>query len=255
MPDRPRPSLEDRLADLAPAIAFPATPPLAALVGARLRQPPGRVAFGRPLRRGLAFAIAAMLLLVGVAAAVGIALGGLRLVFGPASFSPQPSLSAGPGLGERVSLAEARAGVTFTLRLPALPGLAEPDLVYLAEPPQGGAVTLLYGARPGFPADPESGVSLILTQFRADIGPEVFEKLIDAGVTVTASRVHGLPAWWVAGGDHFFFYRDETGRMVDTTLRLAGDTLIWEEAGVTHRVEGAPTLADALRVAESIEQA
>jgi hypothetical protein len=59
----------------------------------------------------------------------------------------------------------------------------------------------------------------------------------------------------VAGGDHFFFYRDETGRMVDTTLRLAGDTLIWEEAGVTHRVEGAPTLADALRVAESIEQA
>ena len=40
---------------------------------------------------------------------------------------------------------------------------------------------------------------------------------------------------------------------VESTLRLASDTLIWEEGGVTHRVEGAPSLADAVRVAESLE--
>ncbi len=253
MPDQPRPALDDRLADLAAAVVFPATPPLAALVGERLRRAPHRAGFGRPMSRGLALAVAATLLLVGVAAAVGIALGGLRLVFGPASFSPLPSLVAGPGLGERTSLAEAREGITFTLRLPSLAELGDPDLVYLAEPPDGGAVTLLYGARAGFPADAETGVSLIVTQFRADIGPEIFEKLIDSGVTVTATHVKGLPAWWVAGGDHYFFYRDATGRVVDTTLRLAGPALIWEEAGVTHRVEGAPSLAEALQVAESLE--
>jgi hypothetical protein len=253
MHDEPRMSLEARLTELATGVAFPATPPLSALVGERLRHPPRRLALGRPISRGVALALAATLLLVGIAAAVGIALGGLRLVFGPASLPPLPSLVVGSGLGESTPLAEARERVTFALRVPSLAELGEPDLTYLAEPPRGGAVTLLYSDRAGFPADSETGIGLIVTQLRADIGPEVFEKLIDAGVTVTATRVNGLPAWWVAGGDHFFFYRDATGRVVETTLRLAGDTLIWEQLGVTHRVEGAPSLVDAQRVAESLE--
>ena len=247
--------LEDRLLDLASALAFPATPPLAAMVGERLRQPTPRRRFGlaRPLGRGMVIAVAATLLLVGIAAAVAIGVGGLRLTFGPPSFSPLPSLVAGPGLGQSTSLAEARRDVTFALRIPGLGELGEPDLVYLAEPPTGGAVTLLYGDREGFPAEPATRIGLIVTQFRADIGPAVFEKLIDAGVSVTPATVDGGNAWWVAGGDHFFFYRDANGRVVDTTMRLAGQTLIWEESGVTNRVEGAPSLADAIRVAESLE--
>jgi hypothetical protein len=150
-------------------------------------------------------------------------------------------------------LARARRSVTFGLRVPDLVELGEPDLVYLAEPPVGGAVTLLYGERPGHPADPATKIGLIVTQFRADIGPELFEKLIDSGVRVAASKVGDADAWWIAGGDHFFFFRDATGRVVQSTLRLAGDTLIWEEGGVTYRVEGASTLAVAVRVAESLE--
>jgi hypothetical protein len=117
----------------------------------------------------------------------------------------------------------------------------------------GGAVTLLYGERPGFPADPVTGIGLIVTQFRADIGPEYFEKLIDTGVSVTPTSVGTSAAWWVAGGEHFFFYRDANGRQVDSTLRLAGQTLIWEASGVSYRVEGAPSLLDAIRAAESLE--
>lgn len=252
MPDE-RNRLEARLAELGPEIAFPATPPLVALVGARLAQPARRFGLGRPISRGLALALIATVLLAGIAVAFGIGLGGLRLVFGPASFSPAPSLIVGPGLGAPTSLDTARDQVTFDLRVPALPELGEPDLVYLAEPPAGAAVTLLYAERPGFPADPDSGVGLIVTQFRADIGPDVFEKLINGGVSVLPARVHGQSAWWVAGGDHFFFYRDAQGIRVETTVRLASPTLIWEEGGVTHRVEGAPSLADAIRVAESLE--
>jgi hypothetical protein len=92
----------------------------------------------------------------------------------------------------------------------------------------------------------------VITQFRADIGPDIFEKLLDSGVSVSATRVHGQAAWWIAGGEHLFFYRDANGRVVDTTLRLAGDTLIWEEGRVTHRVEDAPSLAAALVVADSL---
>lgn len=252
MTDEGQLPLEDRLLDLGTVIAFPATPPLAVLVGDRLSQPRRRLGFGRPISRGVALALAATVLLVGIAAAFGIGLGGLRLVFGPAP-SPLPSMVVGPGLGEVTTLGEARAAVTFALRVPRLPGLGDPDLVYLAEPPAGGAVTFLYRGQDGFPADPATNIGLIVTQFRADIAPESFEKLIDSGVRVTPARVHGLAAWWVAGGEHFFFYRDAQGQVVDSTLRLASDTLIWEEGGVTHRVEGAPAVSDAIRVAESLE--
>jgi hypothetical protein len=253
MPDERNHGLEARLAELGAGIEFPATPPLVAMVGTRLAQPGRRFGLRRPLGRSLALVVVATLLLAGIAAAFGIGLGGLRLVFGPASFSPAPSLVVGPGLGAPTYLDAARGEVTFALRVPKLPGLGEPDLVYLADPPAGGAVTLLYGDRTGFPADPASGIGLIVTQFRADIGPDVFEKLINSGVYVLPARVHGEPAWWVAGGDHFFFYRDAQGILVESTLRLASPTLIWEEGGVTHRVEGAPSMAEAVRVAESLE--
>jgi hypothetical protein len=245
-------TLDKRLLDLGTSIAFPPTPPLSAMVADRLRQPGRRWGTARPIGRGLPLAVAATVLLVGIAAAFGLGLGGLRLTFGPASFSPAPSLLAGPGLGEPSSLGQAREHVQFALRVPELAELGDPDLVYLADPPAGGAVTLLYGERAGFPPDSRTGIGLIVTQFRADIGPELFEKLIDSGVRVTATEVNGGTAWWIAGGDHFFFYRDATGRVVETTVRLASATLIWEEGGVTHRVEGAPSLADAIRVAESL---
>ena len=255
MSEPSRQPLEDRLLDLGTAIAFPPTPPLAALVAERLQRPARWPGFrlSRPLGRGAAIAVAATVLVAGIAAAVGIGLGGLRLTFGPASFSPLPSLVAGPGLGHPTSLEEARQGVVFALRVPTLGELGEPDLVYLAAPPAGGAVTLLYGERSGFPAEGATGIGLIVTQFRADIGPEVFEKLINTGVSVTATRVGAQAAWWVAGGRHFFFDRDADGRRIESTLRLASDTLIWEANGVTHRVEGAPSRADAIRVAESLE--
>jgi hypothetical protein len=254
MTEERQPRLEDRLFDLGTAIAFPTTPPLSARVADQLRQPrPGlRLGLGRPVSRGVALALAATLLLVGLAAAFGIGLGGLRLVFGPAP-SPLPSMAIGPGLGEPTTLAEARSTVTFSLRVPGLQAVGNPDLVYLAEPPAGGAVTLLYRERDGFPADPATNIGLIVTQFRADIAPESFEKLIGSGVRVTPAKVHGLAAWWVAGGEHFFFYRDDQGLIVPSTLRLASATLIWEERGITYRVEGAPSLEDAIRVAESLQ--
>jgi hypothetical protein len=246
--------LDDRLRDLGTSLAFPPTPPLVGLVREALARPaPRRFLLGRPLSRGLAVALLATILLAGIAAAFGFGIGGLRLTFGPASFSPLPSFVVGPGLGTPTSLDAARGDAGFSLRVPALAELGQPDAVYFVEPPAGGAVTFLYGERTGYPPDPSTGISLVVTQFRADIDPGYFEKMIDSGVSVTSTTVNGTAAWWIAGGNHFFFYRDANGRIVNTTLRLAGDTLIWEEGGVTHRVEGAPSLAKAILVAESLE--
>jgi len=48
-----------------------------------------------------------------------------------------------------------------------------------------------------------------------------------------------------------FFYRDASGIIQTETLRLAGNTLIWEQDGVTFRLEAQVSREDALRIAAS----
>ena len=43
-----------------------------------------------------------------------------------------------------------------------------------------------------------------------------------------------------------------TARPGWTAVRRAGDVLLWEEGGVTYRIEGAPSLDEALAVAGSL---
>ncbi len=249
-------SLEARLADLEGAVEFPPTPPLAALVGAAIREQArqGRPAWWwAPLRRGLVLGLLAAVLLVSAAAALGIALGGLRLTFGGPTPGPLPSgMAAERALGDEVTLDGARSAAGFMIRVPALEELGQPDGVFLREPPEGAQVSLVYGDRPGLPAGPD-GVGVVVTQFRADIGPDSFEKAIQTGTRVEPVEVNGQPGYWIAGGEHYFFYRDADGQVVESTLRLVGDALIWEQDGVTLRIEGAGSLDDALPIAQSLE--
>jgi hypothetical protein len=48
------------------------------------------------------------------------------------------------------------------------------------------------------------------------------------------------------------FYRDASGRVVEETMRLVGDTLIRESMGLTLRGEGARSLEVARRIAASL---
>ena len=248
-------ALSERLAELGAVLDFPATPPLATAVSAAIRAaPPARRSFGRPLRRGLALGLVAALLLAGLAAAIGIALGGLRITFGgPTPGSPLPDdLVVQRAFGEPVPLDQVPGRLGFAPRAPTLAQLGRPDHSFVRTPPTGGALALVWGDRPGFAADPGSGIGVVLTEFRADIGPDVFEKMVDSGVRVESVAFDGRSAYWVEGGQHFFFYRDENGRIVENTLRLVGSTLIWEQDGLTLRIEGAPSLDEALRIAESL---
>lgn len=255
-----RDQLEMRLGDLAASVEWPATPELASTVGAALRARPGRRAGiwrwlpgWAPMRRGLVLAAAAALLVAGVASAIGFALGGLRITFGEPPATLRPSVAEDRALGTEITLEEARTRAGFGPRLPSLPGLGAPDHVFFTEPPAGGQVAMAWGDRPGYPAAPSTGIGLVLTQFSADIGPETFEKLLTSGTRLEPVALGDGEAFWIEGGEHFIFYRDARGVRVETTIRAVGDTLVWESSGLTLRVEGAPSLDAALRVAESIE--
>jgi hypothetical protein len=254
--DRSDRALELALADLAAAVRFPPTPALAAGIGSRLerqRSDFGWSSWPSSTRRSVVLAVAGLLTLAGVVGAIGLGIGAIQIRFADGNPLPTPGGSvANRGFGEETTLASAQAGVSFTIRLPTDPALGSPDGVFLADIPEGGTVTLAWGERPGFPAD-DAGNGLVVTQFSADIGPEAFEKMVTEGTRVEAVPVNGQPGWWVEGGTHAFFYRDASGQMVNTTLRLVTSALIWEEDGLALRVEGAPDLDAALRVASSLE--
>jgi hypothetical protein len=253
-------ALELALADLGASIDWPATPDLARGVARTIARPmaPAPVRpFWRPFRRSLVLGLVAALVVAGLAAAIGFALGGLRISFGgPVPGSPlPPSVVLERGFGEETSLEEARSRLGFVPLTPTLSELGEPDHVFVSSLVEGGALSLVWGDRPGLPADPESGIGIVITEFRADIGPESFEKMIRSGVSVEPVSVEGARGYWIEGGEHYFFFRDANGEVVESTLRLVGNALVWEEAGGrTLRVEGAPTLGDALRIAESLEE-
>jgi len=257
-PPRDEHEMGTALAELARTVVFPLTPPIAAAVGAQLREQPPRgwraalPGSGWRIGRSLALAVAALLVLAAAAVAFGIAIGGLRITFAPGTPPPLPSGAVqSRAFGEEVGLDEARQRAEFQVLVPSLAAAGQPDHVYYSDVPSGGTVSLVWGPRPGYPAD-ANGIGPVITEFQATVDPAVWEKMLYEGTTVTSTDVGGHTALWVAGGEHTFFYRDASGRRVDSSLRLVGDTLIWESGGLVLRIEGAPSLTAAAVVARSL---
>jgi hypothetical protein len=270
--------LERALADLAAALEFPPTPDLAAAVTARLGEtpaaapaPPSPAARARRWLAGLAGwrrLAAAGLAVVLLAAAVLVASPGtreavarrlgLRGIGVELGGPPPPTVTTTPGgrlelgLGDRVTLEEARRRVGWPVLVPAAAGLGRPDAVYVNEAvPSGGRVDLVYRARPGLPASPFTDVGLLITEFQGQPTPEFLKKVTAMGV-VEQVTVGGEPGYWFSGEPHFFTYRDAAGTLREEQTRLAGNTLIWQRGDLTLRLEGELPKEEAIRFAESM---
>jgi hypothetical protein len=274
MSRRELPDLERALADLAADLEFPPTPDLAAAVGARLDEAPAG-APARARRRGWPIGLSgwrrlavAGLVAVLLAAAVLVASPGtreavarrlgLRGVGVELGGPPPPTVTTRPGerldlgLGQRVTLEEARRRVGFPVLVPGAAGFRQPAAVYVNEAvPVGGRVDLVYRARPGLPASPFTDVGLLVTEFRGQPTPDFIKKVARAGL-VEEVTVDGQPGYWFSGEPHFFTYLDATGQVRDEQTRLAGNTLIWQRGDLTLRIEGEITRQEALALARSM---
>jgi hypothetical protein len=262
--------LEALLVDLGRRVDYPPTPLLSARVRARLVLRPAkpRVLWeGIPVRR-LALAAAVVLAILlgsGIAFIPGIrdtvagwlGVRGIIITHVPSalpSVSPLPSgpLGSALGLGDRVSLADAQTHVRFTISVPALAALGEPDEVYLTSPPVGGEVALVYGERPGMRRASTTGVAVLVTEFRGDLNPDAFGKMIGEGTRLEEVSVKGARGFWLEGKPHILLYKDARGAYQQDTLRLAANTLVWEKNGVTYRIESVLSKAQAMAIAESM---
>jgi len=251
-PPRDDEALALALSDLARAVAFPETPPIAPVVASRIRDERMHWWTRRTLGRSISLALLALLVLAGAAVAFGLVIGGLRITLAPGTSPPLPSgLVQSRAFGAEVGLDEARRRAGFTLLVPTLAAIGQPDHVYLNPVPSGGTAFLVWGSRPGYSADAD-GLGLVVSEFGANVDPGLWEKMVYEDSTIVRTQVGDQAALWISGGTHTFFYRDVNGVIVDSSLRLVGTALIWEQDGLVLRVEGAPDLASAAAVADSL---
>lgn len=261
---------EARLRRTAQSFAYPATPNLAGMVRARLAEE-SRLEPGPRLgmSRRLTWAVLVILLMLGgllaipqVRAAVVayLQLGAVRIFLveptpsptpaasslaeGPATATPRPSptpLTSLLDLAGETTLAEAETKTGFPVRLPTYPAdLGLPERVFLQD--MNGPMVVLVWLDPAQP----QGVSLSLHQF----GPGTFAAKGNP-TTVQETQVNGQPAIWAKGP---YLLQIRRGGQIDYDLRrlVEGHVLIWVEGELTYRLESDLTLAEAVRVAESL---
>ena len=238
------PELEVALRQLGAAVEFPPEPDLAAGVRRRLGEaPPARWA----PRRLVAVALAVVVLAVGAAMAVPSArtavlewLGIKGVEVTRVETLPKVSLLSDLGLGERVSLAEARRRADWLVE-PQLDGVDPPDQVYFSDAVPGGQVSFLWGSK--------DEVQLLMIQ---SPGESFAQKMLGPRTDAEAADVDGRPGVWFSGEAHFFVYRDRSGRIREETGRLARNTLLWQQGALTVRLEGELSKNAALEIARSV---
>jgi hypothetical protein len=104
----------------------------------------------------------------------------------------------------------------------------------------------------GLPEVGSTGVSALLTRFDGSLDDPLIEKSVGEGTNVTVVAVGDGRGYWIEGEVHSFGYLDPSGEIVFETLRLAGDTLLWEADGFAYRLESGLDLQTAIEVAEAL---
>ena len=208
-------------------------------------------------RLRMALAAAAVLVLVLIAAALAtsrearealadrLGLRGVEITHVPATPVPTlPDALSSANLGVLVSLDEARARNGDRLYQATLPELGMVRAVYVLDDGPARVTTQIYM--------PPSG-TVLLAQITGTLVPAVLGKGLGPESRLTAVTVANGRGFWMDGRPHFLVFRDPSGEYRQDTLRLAGNTLLWEHApDLLLRLEGVPTLDEALRVASSV---
>ena len=266
------------LTDLGTRIAWPPLPDMRARVLARTSAPrrsewwrafwSPRYAFA-PALVTIALALLAVLVFSPQARATAtdiLRLRGVEIFRGPVP-TPSPTPSRSPGsipsptptfdqttLGELVTLGDAEKRAGFRVSVPTDPALGPADAVYVRAVEGSTAISLAYSARPGIPVSPQLDLAALVTELGGHLEPAILGKVVPQGTKLELLTVNGSPGAWLEGQPHQVFYTSNGGASyVTDTLRLAGNTLIWQQNGLVMRLEAQVDKATALRIAASFQ--
>jgi hypothetical protein len=156
--------------------------------------------------------------------------------------SPASSMKLG-GKTDLYRLSE-RAG--FEVRIPtAYDELVTPNMVFFQD--LGGPAVVLAWYVPGRDDD------LRMVLYQLSSGAWQDEQIRSLEKVVSETTVNGNPARWVEGPTAAYVDAGGGGEMLDKrAFIMDGRTLVWEENGITYRLEAAVPVEEAVRIAESL---
>jgi hypothetical protein len=228
---------------------MPSAAPAVARVPARPSGPVGRTTRRPVLRAGraLVFAVVALLVLAGVAAALGIRLPGIDILF----VERVPPAGAGLDLGTQVTLDEALALDQPRVRVPDT--RPRPDAAFVTGTGDRRIVTLAYRAPEGQPTLAGSDLDLTVMAVPGTTNEQLLAKLLGPGTTIEPVLVGRLPGWWITGAPHEIVFRQPDGAAAPLASALAGDTLLFSREGTLYRLESALGRDATIAIAASME--
>ena len=248
--------LELQLRDLGSHLDHPSGDGIADVLRARFANPIAPTTHARwSPRRSVVAALAAVAAVAVLAVALPPSRDALADLFGigaveirrddhvaqprPTTHAPPTTVAPTNPAVVHVDLATARTSVEFPIKVPTRAG-GQPTRVTVDHRVPGGLVTLDY---------PEFSVVEVASPPEA--GPTL-AKVLGPGSHVRGATVRGQPGLWITGTHHEIAYLDRDGNIRRGTARPTGHVLLWEEGGVTYRVEGFPTQTSATALATSI---
>ena len=253
----------DQIRQTARQLVYPPTPDLTRRLYDRLDQKqvglPGRELAWRVILL-VVILLAGSLLVPSVRAAVleFLQLGGIRIFLATPTpegllLSPDSTLSPAPieslfshlELSGAITMKDALERFPHRFEAPAnLPKFGEPDRVYLQH--RGGYILVMVWLG----ADERVQLSLLILEEGAFVSKE-------SPSTIVETEVDGLPALWLEG-EHYLILDASRQAGAEAGLdpdfiQVKGNVLIWEENGLTYRLETWHSLEFALNLAESMQ--
>ncbi len=252
--------IEPRLQALAKEFQYPPSPSVTDAVMTRLRKTMTHSRVNRQLAWALTMII---VLLAGIMAVPPVRAAVLEFIqIGIVRIFPAPIESSVPTIETPVTstpapiqsslipLLEALAGETtlesarniidFPIPLPSYPSdLGEPDRVFLQDA-DGWMVILVW-------LDPHQPDQIQISLHLIEAGSWTIQKF--QPTIVNEASVNGMRAIWTVG-DYPLILRNGDAQF---TRMIDGHVLIWEENKITYRLETNLDLAEAIRIAESLQ--
>lgn len=253
-------ALERDLALLAEDVIFPATPaftmPVAGAKPVSSRRFPDFLT-ATWWKAGLAAAVLAIATLAVPDARHAVAdwfgFPGIRIEIGDRDGDPPPAVtSIGDSLllGQALTLDDVQERAGFPVVIPGGALSSVPPEVYLNTSRGTPVVSLLYPASDDLPAIGTTGAGLLLMQIDASGDTSIWITKRATGETSPQPvAVNGADGLWIRGG----VLMTDAGDPFWTYQRRSGNVLVWEQDGVTYRMESNLPLNDALAFAESLE--
>ena len=239
----------------AKAFSYPRTPRfIAASVRIRLDDEASiterlRAVVARPVLRAAAAVVLVAVVIVSSALVVPqsraaladfFGLSRVKIEIGPVLGPPPPVLSP-DSFAEPATLQTAQEAVDFEIRLPTERGVQMlPNAVYVETIGRASApVVILVYASEDFDL------------YQRSMG--FYGKGLPDAELARESSVHGQPAIWIDSGGHIARSLDADGNLlVETERTVERGTLLWEDGGISYRLETGLSEEEAILLAESL---